>query len=108
MAYRLARFIIRLILQLVARLELEGWKILPGSKVEPGDFNHLGRLDVALCIIIWTGRTLLLVAEVPEVVWVRWFVKVLGAVFVDRFNADLNTMRIAMKHLQQGKVWCWR
>jgi len=107
MSYRLARFIIRLILKLVARLELYGYEniaTLDGAALAVS--NHLGRLDVALVYYYLDRQDILvLVAEkYQKVAWIRWFVKALGAVFVDRFNADLNTMRIALNHLKQGKI----
>ena len=107
MAYRLARFIVRLILRLVARLELQGYEniaIIDGGALAVS--NHLGRLDVALVYYYLDRRDILvLVAEKYQKIGViRWFVKALGAAFVDRFNADLNTMRIAMNHLKQGKI----
>lgn len=107
MSYRLARFIVRLILRLVARLELHGYENVAG--LEGGALavsNHLGRLDVALVYYYLDRRDILvLVAEkYQKSALIRWFAKAFGAVFVDRFNADLNAMRIALNHLKQGKV----
>ena len=107
MSYRIAHFIIRLILRLVARIEVSGYENI--NAVEGGALgvsNHLGRLDVAL-IYYYVERkdVLVLVAEkYKKYAQVRWFVKALGAVFVDRYNADMNTMRIALKHLKEGKI----
>jgi 1-acyl-sn-glycerol-3-phosphate acyltransferase len=107
MSYRIARFIVRLILRLVARLDLQGDENIAGlDGAALVVSNHLGRLDVALVYYYLDRQDILvLVAEkYQKVAWIRWFVKALGAVFVDRFNADLNTMRIALNHLKQGKV----
>jgi 1-acyl-sn-glycerol-3-phosphate acyltransferase len=107
MSYRFARFLVRLILILVARLELHGYENVAGlDEAALVVSNHLGRLDVALVYHYLDRQDILvLVAEkYQKVAWIRWFVKALGAVFVDRFNADLNTMRIALNHLKQGKV----
>lgn len=107
MKFRFARFLVRLILKLVARLELHGYENVAGLEgAALVVSNHLGRLDVAL-VYHYLDRqdVLVLVAEkYQKVAWIRWFVKALGAVFVDRFNADLNTMRIALNHLKAGKV----
>jgi 1-acyl-sn-glycerol-3-phosphate acyltransferase len=107
MAYRFARFLVRLILKLVAHLDLLGHENIAGfNESALVVSNHLGRLDVALVYHYLDRQDILvLVAEkYQKVAWIRWFVKALGAVFVDRFNADLNTMRIALNHLKQGKV----
>lgn len=107
MSYRFARFLVRLIFNLVARLDLHGNENvigLDGAALVVS--NHLGRLDAALVYYYLDRQDILvLVAEkYQKVAWIRWFVKALGAVFVDRFNADLNTMRMALNHLKQGKV----
>jgi 1-acyl-sn-glycerol-3-phosphate acyltransferase len=107
MAYRIARFLIRLVIKLVTHMEVYGYENIAG--VEGGAMavsNHLGRLDVALMYYYVDRRdVLVLVAEkYQKYALVRWFVKALGAVFVDRYNADMSTMRIALKHLKQGKV----
>jgi 1-acyl-sn-glycerol-3-phosphate acyltransferase len=107
MSYRVAHFIIRFVLKLAARLDVNGIENIAG--LDGGVMavsNHLGRLDVAL-MYYYVDRddVLVLVAEkYQKYALVRWFVKSLGAVFVDRYNADLSTMRIAMKHLKEGKV----
>jgi 1-acyl-sn-glycerol-3-phosphate acyltransferase len=107
MSYRIAHFIIRFIIKLVARMEVSGYENV--SEIEGGAMavsNHLGRLDVALMYYYVDRKdVLVLVAEkYQKYAFVRWFVKALGAVFVDRFNADMNITRIALKHLKEGKV----
>ena len=107
MSYRIAHFIIRLVIKLVARMDVHGIENIAG--LEGGAMavsNHLGRLDVALMYFYVDRKdVLVLVAEkYQKYALVRWFVKALGAVFVDRYNADLSTMRISMKHLKEGKI----
>jgi len=107
MSYRFARFLVRLVLRLVARLELHGYENI--ASLDGGALaisNHLGRLDVALVYYYLDRQDILvLVAEkYQKIALIRWFVKALGATFVDRYNADLNSMRIAINHLKQGKV----
>lgn len=107
MSYRIAHFLIRFVIKLVSRMEVYGIENIDG--INGGTMavsNHLGRLDVALMYTYVDRKdVLVLVAEkYQKYALVRWFVKALGAVFIDRYNADLNTMRIAMKHLKQGKA----
>jgi 1-acyl-sn-glycerol-3-phosphate acyltransferase len=107
MPYRIAHFIIRFVIKLVTRMEVSGYENVAG--IEGGAMavsNHLGRLDVALMYYYVDRKdVLVLVAEkYQKYALARWFVKALGAVFVDRYNADLSITRIALKHLKEGKV----
>ena len=106
MGYRLARFIVVLLVRLTTRITVHGYENVPSK----GGFiiasNHLGRLDVPL-IYALTDRQdiILLVAEkYHQSRWARWFVKQLNLLWVDRFNADFSTLRETLKRLEDGAV----
>jgi 1-acyl-sn-glycerol-3-phosphate acyltransferase len=104
MAGRIARWLIHLIVRLVARVEVLNRKYsdLPGGYIVVS--NHLGRLDVAFVYhFLEREKVTVLVAEKYKTsALYRWFVKALDAVWVDRFSADLVAMRECLHRLKLG------
>ncbi len=90
------------------------------SKIKPIDFenipaqgscilasNHLGRLD-ALLVYLLVPRTdiIMTVAEkYQKVGFFRWAAKHLDAIFIDRFNADIKSLRTVLKRLNNGELY---
>jgi len=106
MAFRFARWIIRLIVHLVARVEVYGLENAPLTESCIIASNHLGRLD-AVMIYMVTDRqdVVMMVAEkYSKNAFLRWFVNALHCIYVDRFNADFGAMREAMNRLKEGCV----
>ena len=106
MAYKIIRFFIRLILRLIARVELSGWENLPAAKGYVIASNHIGRLDAALVYYaLDRPDIIMLIAEKyrKNAFW-RWLAKQLDGIFIDRFNPDIRALREAMKRLQRGGV----
>lgn len=107
MAYQIARFIIRLLVNVLARVKTVGFEHLPPTdQAYVIASNHLGRLDPVLVYYLLERRDVaLIVAEKYQKRWIwRWFVRTLNATFVDRFNADLAAVRFCLKRLKQGGV----
>jgi len=106
MGYRIARFLIRIILSLVCRMEVRGWD----QGLTSGGFiiaaNHVGRLEVPIVYYFLNRQDIImLVAEKYKKSPVyRWFVKRLDGIYIDRFNADFAAMRETLKRLQKGGV----
>ncbi|MBU4225311.1 MAG: 1-acyl-sn-glycerol-3-phosphate acyltransferase [Chloroflexi bacterium] len=106
MAYKIIRFFIRLILRLIARVELTGWENLPAAKGYVIASNHIGRLDAALVYYaLDRPDIIMLIAEKyrKNAFW-RWLAKQVDGIFIDRFNPDIRALREAMKRLQRGGV----
>lgn len=104
MAYRFARFIVRLVIQLIAKVDVQGLEKLDMNQSCVIAGNHLGRLDVGLVYMAVNRQDiLLLVAEKYRTspIW-RFFVKSLNLLFVDRFNADLVALRACLEYLKKG------
>jgi 1-acyl-sn-glycerol-3-phosphate acyltransferase len=108
MTYRLARFIIHLIVNMVTRVRIEGYENVVPLLHAPAIVvsNHLGRLDAVLVYSFLDRRdvTMLVAEKYHKVALFRWFVRVLNAVWVDRYNADLGAMRTALQRLKEGHV----
>jgi 1-acyl-sn-glycerol-3-phosphate acyltransferase len=104
--HKIFRFFIRLILGLIARVEIIGFDNLPA-----GGFviaaNHIGRLDAALAYYILDRPDIIMVvAEKYEKYAIfRWLVRLTNGMFVDRYNADIHAIRETLRRLQQGQVF---
>lgn len=106
MTYRFARFIIRLVMRLIASIQVQGLDKIDLNQSCIIASNHLGRLDAALVyVFIDRQDLLLLVAEKYKNsrIW-RFFVRSLNLLFVDRFNADLTALRACLNFLNKGGV----
>ena len=99
------RFLIRVLLKLLTRIELKGEQNLPSSS---GNYviasNHLGLVDAFLPFFILNNTNLvLLVGEKwKEIAIMRWLGRRLNFVFVDRFNPDLKAIREVLTRMKNG------
>ena len=104
--HRTFQFFVRLILRLIARVEISGFENLPvGGFVIAA--NHIGRLDAALAYFVLDRPDIIMVvAEKYEKYAIfRWLVRLTNGMFVDRYNADIHAIRETLRRLQQGQVF---
>jgi len=102
---KLLRFLIRVLLNLIARFEIRGKENVPLSGGMILAANHIGILDI-LMVYFGIDRTDLFipVAEKFEKIgWIRWLGKHLNFLFVDRFNPDLKALRKMIALMEEGK-----
>lgn len=106
MQYRFARFLVYLIVRLLARVQVDNIENLPKEGAYIAVSNHLGRLDAALVYVFVDRRdiTMMVAEKYKNVAILRWFVKALDSIWVDRFNADLGAIRESMSRLKKGGV----
>jgi 1-acyl-sn-glycerol-3-phosphate acyltransferase len=104
--YSLLKAINSFVLRLVLRLELKGMNNLPRSGSYIAASNHLGVLDALLVYHILDRRdVILMIAEkYQKYALVRWLVREVNAIWLDRFNADVRALRVVMRRLQEGSV----
>jgi 1-acyl-sn-glycerol-3-phosphate acyltransferase len=106
MKLKTIRFLIRLLMRLLARVEVHGMENVPAT----GNFiiasNHLGLVDAFLPFYFLDKNNLfLLVGEKWEKLAIlRWLGKRLNFIFVDRFNPDLKAIREVITRMKQGEV----
>lgn len=99
-------FLIRSIINLIAKVEARGYENLP----QKGGFviavNHLGFLDAPMAYYALNDWNLFIpVGEKwGEVAILRWLGKHLNAIFVNRFNPDLKAMREMIKRMEDGQT----
>ena len=109
MGLKFTRFIIRLLLRLLTRVEVHGKDNIPRD-TSNGNFiiasNHLGLVDAFLAFYILDHNNLvLLVGEKWEKMAImRWLGRRLNFIFVDRFNPDIKAIRAVMTRMKQGEV----
>jgi 1-acyl-sn-glycerol-3-phosphate acyltransferase len=107
MRYSLVMFFIRVILPIISRLTVYGLENLPPNDASfVGVANHIGRLDPAFVYYMLKRKDIiLLVAEkYKEHTWSRILAESVDAIFVDRYNADLNAMREVLRRIKKGGV----
>lgn len=99
-------WLIRSIIKLVAKVEVNGYENLP----QKGGFviavNHLGFLDAPLAYYALDNWNLFIPvgekwAEIPIL---RWLGRHLNAIFIDRFHPDLKAMREMIKRMGEGQT----
>ena len=105
-AHKVFRSIVRLLLQAIARVEVIGYDNLPATGGFVIAANHIGRLDAALAYyLLDRSDIVMMVAEKYEkYAFFRWLVRLTNGMFVDRYNADIRTVRDTLRRLQQGQV----
>ena len=105
MILRILRFLIRVLLRLIANIEIRGKENVPLTGGMILSSNHIGILDI---IMVYYGieRTdiFIPVAEKWEKIgWIRWLGKQLNFLFIDRYNPDLKAMRKMIALMEEGK-----
>jgi len=100
------RWLIRLIFNLVARVEVRGYENLP----EEGSFviatNHLGIVDVPIAFYaLERWDMFVMIGEKWEKVNLfRWVGKYFNFVFIDRFNPDIKTLRKVISLMEENNI----
>ena len=105
MARNFVRSLIRIILSIIAEIELIGIENLPEGGFITAT-NHLGRLDSALIFCIFDRQDLILpIAEKYEHHPLFGPLgDAIGGIWLDRFNPDIRAMRAIMRRLKNGGI----
>ncbi len=100
------RWLIRRIIDLIARVEIRDYDNIPASGAYVIATNHLGFLDITmLYYAISRWDVFIPVAEKWERIGIlRWLGKYLNFVFIDRFNPDLKAMRTMIRLMESGHI----
>ncbi len=103
---KIIRFLIRLILPLIARVEIRGVENLPQSSGFVIAANHLGRLDTAILFYAIDREDIILpTAEKYKNHWLFGpLTRGVGGFFIDRFNPDISAVREVLRRMKQGGV----
>jgi 1-acyl-sn-glycerol-3-phosphate acyltransferase len=102
---RFLRFLIRVLLRLIARIEIRGLENIPLTGGMILASNHIGILDIVM-VYFGMNRTdiFIPVAEKWEKIgWIKWLGKQLNFLFIDRYNPDLKALRKMIALMEDGK-----
>lgn len=102
----LIRFLIHILYRFIVPTQVHWRGVRPPEGAFIGVSNHIGRLDppLAYYFLDRDDITILVAEKYQKYALIRWIVKKLDSVFVDRFNADLGAMRVALTRLRRGGV----
>lgn len=104
---RFFRVIIAGLMRLVARMDVRGLeKIHNSTGTVVVVCNHLGRMDAALTLgLVNRDDLIVVIAEkYRKIGFVRWIAKTLDLLFLERFEADLSTLREVIRRLERGGI----
>ena len=102
---RILRFLIRVLLRLIARFEVRGTENVPATGGIVIASNHIGILDIIMVYFAIDRTDLFIpVAEKWEKIgWIKWLGQQLNFLFVDRYNPDLKALRKMIALMEEGK-----
>ena len=106
----IARIVLAVFFNTIAVVDIIGMENIPSQGSYVAVSNHLGRLDPALVYYILPRKDVyLMVAEkYQKYAFVRWLVKHLNGMFIDRYNADFPPCGSCWSDCRQVVWWHWR
>ena len=100
------RWLIRLIFNLIARVEVRGYENLPKEGSFVITTNHLGIVDVPIAFYAldrW-DMFVMIGEKWQNVGLFRWVGKYFNFVFIDRFNPDIKTLRKVISLMEENNI----
>ena len=100
------RWLIRLIFNLIARVDVQGYEHLP----KEGSFviatNHLGIVDVPIAYyaLDYWDMFVLIADKWQKVGLFRWVGKYFNFIFIDRYNADVKALRKVISLMEKDNI----
>jgi 1-acyl-sn-glycerol-3-phosphate acyltransferase len=100
------RWLIRLIFNLIARVDVQGYEHLP----KEGSFviatNHLGIVDVPIAYyaLDYWDMFVLIADKWQKVGLFRWVGKYFNFIFIDRYNADVKALRKVISLMEHDNI----
>ena len=105
MIFRTLKFLVRIILVVVRRWEIEGAENIPGSDGVVLVANHVSYWDPVVVICAFKRKVYFMAkAELFKIPVVGYVVGISGAFPVRRDRTDRNAIRTALRLLKKGKV----
>jgi len=102
----LLRSLVRLLINLFARVEVRGLENIPRGTSFIIASNHLGFIDTFLVFYALNRWDLFVMIgeKWGKIPLFRWIGKYFNFVFIDRFNPDLKAMRSVLERMKAGQV----
>jgi 1-acyl-sn-glycerol-3-phosphate acyltransferase len=104
--HRILQFIVRLVLNIIARIEVIGFEAPPSSRGYVVAANHIGRLDAAMpyCILERPDIIVMVAEKYQKFAFTRWLTRLVDGIFIDRYKADVGALRQTLRRLQAGGI----
>jgi 1-acyl-sn-glycerol-3-phosphate acyltransferase len=100
------RGLIRLLFNIIARVDVTGYEYLP----KEGSFviatNHLGMVDVPIAYyaLDYWDMFVLIADKWQQVGLFRWVGKYFNFIFIDRYNSDIKALRKVISLMEQDNI----
>lgn len=103
MSYKIVRFIIRLIMKLIADVDVRGLENIPSGNFIMAS-NHLGRLDSAILLYVFNREDIIMpVAEKYKNHPLFGAIgRAVNAVWLNRFETDFHALRLMLNRMKEG------
>ena len=100
------RWLIRILFNIIARVEVSGYEHLPKEGSFVITTNHLGIIDVPIAFYALDRWDMfVMIGEKWEKVYLfRWVGKYFNFVFIDRFNPDIKTLRKVISLMEKSNI----
>ncbi len=100
------RGLIRFLINLIARVEVNGYEYLPAEGNCVVATNHLGIIDVPIGLYALNRWDMfVMIGEKWEKVGLfRWAAKYFNLIFIDRFNPDIKTLRKVIALMEENRI----
>jgi 1-acyl-sn-glycerol-3-phosphate acyltransferase len=100
------RWLVGLLINLAARVELSGYEYLPKEGNCIVATNHLGIIDVPIGVYALKRWDIyVMVGEKWEkIALFRWVSKYFNLIFIDRFNPDIKTLRKVIALMEKNNI----
>ncbi len=102
----IVRWLVRLLINIVARVDIKGYENLP----KEGNFvlatNHLGIIDapIAFYALDYWDMFVLIGEKWEKVALFRWLGKYFNFIFIDRFNPDIKALRKVISLMEKNNI----
>jgi 1-acyl-sn-glycerol-3-phosphate acyltransferase len=100
------RWLVRLLFNIIARVDVKGYENLP----KEGSFviatNHLGILDapIAFYALDYWDMFVMIGEKWEKVALFRWLGKYFNFIFIDRYNPDIKTLRKVIALMEKDNI----
>ena len=100
------RWLLRRLIDLIAKVEIQGYENVPAAGAFVIATNHLGMLDATMLFYaVDRWDVFVPVAEKwEEIPFLKWMGKYFNLIFIDRFNPDIKSMRKIIALMEQGNI----
>jgi len=100
------RWLIRVVFNLIARVDLKGYEYLPNEGSFVIATNHLGIIDAPFAFYALDRWDMfVMIAEKWEKVTLfRWLGRYFNFIFIDRFNPDIKTLRKVINLMEENNI----